>query len=77
MVWPFGVSDSTLHDGADGERRQQSLALVVAGLGLVDRLDVHLPVAGEADRRAAGREDRDRQGVVVGRVDSRRRRAER
>ena len=35
-------------DVADGERRQQRLALVVAASLVVDRLDVHLPVAGEA-----------------------------
>ena len=50
---------------ADGERRQQRLALVAVGVALVAGLDVHLAVAGERDRRA-GRRANSAVGAVGG-----------
>ena len=67
------VGSQRLHPdrSTDSQRRQEGLALFVAGLGVVDRFDIDLPVAGEADRGATGREHGDRQGIVIARVDCR------
>ena len=52
MVWPLASSSGVREHVALGERRQQRLAVVELGVGVVGALDVGPEVAGERDRAA-------------------------
>ena len=58
VAWPDGRSSRHATAGALVERRQDRLAVLELGVGIVGALDVRAEVAGELDRAARGLEGR-------------------